>query len=67
VPAAAPLAALTMGSPLGHTAFATIAAAFSRLGFALNPALGYLAFAASARPHEIRCREASPMIRQGWR
>ena len=44
VPAAALLALLTTGDPLGHAAFATLAAAFGRLGFALNPALGYLAF-----------------------
>jgi len=44
VPAAAMLAWLTAGDPLGHAAFATITAALGRLGFALNPALGYLAF-----------------------
>jgi len=44
VPAAALFAALTTGDPLGHAAFATFAAAFARLGFALNAALGYLAF-----------------------
>lgn len=44
VPAAALLAALTTGDPLGHAAIATFAAAFGRLGFALNAALGYLAF-----------------------
>ncbi|HET9047198.1 MAG TPA: FUSC family protein, partial [Casimicrobiaceae bacterium] len=44
VPVSALLAGLTMGEPLGHATFATLAAAFSRLGFALNPALGYLAF-----------------------
>lgn len=44
VPAAALLAMLTTGDPLGHAAFATIAAELARLGFALNAALGYLAF-----------------------
>ncbi len=44
VPAAALLATLTAGAPLGHATFATLAAALGRLGFALNPALGYLAF-----------------------
>jgi hypothetical protein len=44
VPAAALLAVLTMGDPLGHAAVATLAAALGRLGFGLNAALGYLAF-----------------------
>jgi len=44
VPAAALLAQLSNGYPLAQIALATIAAAFARLGFALNAALGYLAF-----------------------
>jgi hypothetical protein len=44
VPAAALLAHIAAGNPLAHVALATCAAASGRLGFALNPALGYLAF-----------------------
>lgn len=44
VPVAGMLATLTAGHPLAHVALATIAAACGRLGFALNAAVGYLAF-----------------------
>lgn len=44
VPVAALLASLTAGTSFGHAAIATLAAALGRLGFALNAALGYLAF-----------------------
>jgi hypothetical protein len=44
VPVAALLAQFSIGYLIAHAALATFAAACARLGFALNPALGYLAF-----------------------
>jgi uncharacterized membrane protein YccC len=44
VPCATILAQLSIGYPLVQIALATLAAAFVRLGFTLNAALGYLGF-----------------------